>query len=292
VCEYQAAGNDHEEKVMNLAELIREPVECVPDRVALVIGAEQVTYGEIGRDVERCAAHLHARGVGPGDSVALLDDCSPLLLATILGAARIGAAAVPIHVELQVEELRSVMEIAGCGAVGIAGARHAGKLAAALGAPVLGVAEILQTEPEAPPPPVCGDLSLPCVRLLTSGTTGLPKPVPIRHDTFAPRMAGFAEHFDPDAPQGRSLLCVPGVHIGGLGGLLVGLANGGLLVIMQRFRSVDWLAAVEAHRISNAFLVPTMLRRILDDPAFDGTDLGSLRTVSYGAAAAPVELVE
>jgi long-chain acyl-CoA synthetase len=105
-------------------------------------------------------------------------------------------------------------------------------------------------------------------------------------------MASFAEDFDPEAPYGRSLLCVPGVHIGGLGGLLVGLASGATIVVMQRFRAGDWLAAVEEHRITMVFLVPTMLRRILDHKSFDGTDLSSLRAVSYGAAAAPVPMVE
>ena len=90
---------------MNLVELIREPVRRVPGRTALRVAGQEMTYGQVGEAVERCAAHLCQRGVGPGDSVALLDDCSPLLLAAILGAARIGAAAVPIHVELQLEEL-------------------------------------------------------------------------------------------------------------------------------------------------------------------------------------------
>ena len=63
-----------------------------------------------------------------------------------------------------------------------------------------------------------------------------------------------------------------------------GLASGATLVIMQRFRAGDWLEAVEEHRITMVFLVPTMLRRILDHKSFDGTDLSSLRAVSYGNA--------
>jgi long-chain acyl-CoA synthetase len=120
----------------------------------------------------------------------------------------------------------------------------------------------------------------------------LPKPIGFSHATFTPRMAGFANSFDAAAPYGRSLLCVPGVHIGGLGGLLVGLAGGNTLIIMQRFKAGDWLHQVERYRISQAFLVPTMIRRILDHPDFDRVDLSSLRALSYGAAAAPVAMVE
>jgi long-chain acyl-CoA synthetase len=277
---------------MNLVELIREPVLRVPERTALVVGGQERTYGQVGEAVERCAAHLSQRGVGPGDTVAVLDDCSPLLVAVILGAARIGAAAVPIHVELQLEELTEVMRLSDCGSVGVAGEPYREKLGAALGRPALGVVDLLDTRPEVEPPAVCEDLDQLCVKILTSGTTGLPKPIGFSHRTFTPRMAGFANAFDADAPFARSLLCVPGVHIGGLGGLLVGLAGGNTLVIMQRFKAGEWLQQVERERINMVFLVPTMLRRILDHPDFDSIDLSSLRALSYGAAAAPVAMVE
>ena len=277
---------------MNLVELIADPVRQVPGRTALVVNGQQATYGQLGEAIERCAAHLDQRGVRPGDCVALLDDCSPLLIASILGAARIGAAAVPIHVELQLEELREVMRLSECGPVGVAGEPYREKLTAALGRPSLGAADLLETRPEGEPPAVCQDLDQTCVKILTSGTTGLPKPIGFSHRTFTPRMAGFADAFDAEAPYGHSLLCVPGVHIGGLGGLLVGLAGGNTLVLMQRFDAGKWLHQVERHHINMVFLVPTMLRRILDHPDFDRVDLSSLRAVSYGAAAAPTAMVE
>jgi long-chain acyl-CoA synthetase len=277
---------------MNLAQLIAEPVLRVPDRVALILGDEETTYAALGVAIANCADQLERRGVGPGDSVPVLDDCSPLLIAALYGAAHLGAAIVPMHVELQTAELCKVMELSGCGSVGIAGAAFTAKLSEALGRAPLGSDEILGggAAPSSKEP--CADLELPCVKILTSGTTGLPKPIAISHRTFVPRMASFSNAFDPEGPFGRSLLCVPGVHIGGLGGLVVGLAGGNTLVILQRFRAGDWLRIVERHRINNAFLVPTMLRRILDHPDFDKADLASLRHVSYGAAAAPVSMVE
>lgn len=277
---------------MNLAQLISEPVRAVPERTALIIGDAEISYGDVGVAVRRCAEQLHALGVGEGDSVAVLDDCSLLMVSAILGAAWIGAAAVPIHVELKLAELRRVMELAECGAVGLAGAAHLAKLRQVLGDLAVGAEELLDRDSDVATPGICDDYDLTCVKILTSGTTGLPKPIGFSHRTFTPRMAGFANSFDDGAAYGRSLLCVPGVHIGGLGGLLVGLAGGNTLVILQRFRAEDWLRRVEEHRITNAFLVPTMLRRILDHPNFDSTDLSSLRLVSYGAAAAPVEMVE
>jgi acyl-CoA synthetase (AMP-forming)/AMP-acid ligase II len=64
------------------------------------------------------------------------------------------------------------------------------------------------------------------------------------------------------------------------------------VVILPRFEAGAWLRAVEQHRVSRTFVVPTMLQRILDHPDLPTRDLSSLRQISHGAAAAPVALVE
>jgi long-chain acyl-CoA synthetase len=224
--------------------------------------------------------------------VPLLDDAGVLLLASSLGAARIGAAVVPLHTQLTVAELRCVMELSSCAPLGIAGLAHAAKLSEALGQPALGERELIDDGELLAVPPVEGDGADDCLVLLTSGTTGLPKPVGISHASMAVRIAPFAAAFDPASPPVRNLMSSPGVHIGGLGGLLIGVASGATVVVMTRFDAGEWLRLVEHHKINMSFLGPTMLRRILDHPRFDATELGSLRVVTYGAAAAPVELVE
>lgn len=277
---------------MNLAQCIERPVSEVPERTALICGEREISYAELGRAVERAAAALAARGIGPGARVALLDDAGLLLLATVLGAARIGAAVLPLHIQLTAGELRHVMELSHCAALGVAGEAHAPKLSDALGRPALREADVIGTASSAPVPPLTGDGADDCLVLLTSGTTGLPKPVGISHASFGQRVGASMAAFDPRAPAQRSLMSSPGVHIGGLGGMLVGVAGGSTIAVMTRFDAGEWLRLVERHQISHAFLVPTMIRRILDHPKFDATDLGSLRTLAYGAAAAPVEMVE
>jgi long-chain acyl-CoA synthetase len=79
--------------------------------------------------------------------------------------------------------------------------------------------------------------------------------------------------------------------VGGSLGLLGALHGGRTTVVQVRFDAGEWLRLVERHRISSAFLVPTMLQRILDHPDFATTDLSSVRALYYGAAAAPVALV-
>jgi long-chain acyl-CoA synthetase len=87
------------------------------------------------------------------------------------------------------------------------------------------------------------------------------------------------------------MMCVPSFHVGGMLGLLLALYGGDTTVVLPRFDAGRWLELVEQHRVTSAFLVPTMLARILDHPNAVTADLSSLRSVSYGAAAAPVALV-
>jgi long-chain acyl-CoA synthetase len=87
-------------------------------------------------------------------------------------------------------------------------------------------------------------------------------------------------------------MAVPYFHVGGSLGLLGSLFSGNTTVMMARFDAGQWLQLVSQHGVAGAFLVPTMLHRILDHPDFPTTDLSSLVTIAYGAAAAPTALVE
>jgi acyl-CoA synthetase (AMP-forming)/AMP-acid ligase II len=70
------------------------------------------------------------------------------------------------------------------------------------------------------------------------------------------------------------------------------LYSGNTTVVQQRFDAGEWLGLVSQHRVVAMFLVPTMLQRILEHPDFADTDLTSLVAIAYGAAAAPVALVQ
>src|SRR5262249_54572349 len=152
-----------------------------PDRTALAAGDDTWTYRDLDRWVGRVALTLAARGVGPGDTVALVDNASVLSVATILGAARGGASSAQMNVMLTPDELGKLVATVGAG-VGVAGAPFRDRLGAALGAgAVLGEDDVAVTRdgPRAPTVAVAdGDDAL---ILFTSGTTGLPKPIAISH---------------------------------------------------------------------------------------------------------------
>jgi long-chain acyl-CoA synthetase len=96
---------------MNVGRAIDPAAEQVPDRTALIVGDRHCSYRDLARSVRGVAAALTARGVGPGDRVALVDDGSVLSVATILAAARIG----PIEVEEVLRRHPAVRDAGVCG---------------------------------------------------------------------------------------------------------------------------------------------------------------------------------
>jgi acyl-CoA synthetase (AMP-forming)/AMP-acid ligase II len=73
-------------------------------------------------------------------------------------------------------------------------------------------------------------------------------------------------------------------HIGGLGWALVGLANGAHSVIMRDLVPADVLDALERRAITNVFLVPTVLRMLVELPGAADRDYSALRSIAYGSS--------
>jgi acyl-CoA synthetase (AMP-forming)/AMP-acid ligase II len=283
--------------------ILDEAAAIDPGRPALVLAGQSTGYGELSAAVDRCAEGLLAHGVRPGWRVPLVDDASVLSVASLVALARVGASAALMNPRLTSGELEDMRLAAGAAPVGIAGPPYAEALAATGGERVLGADDLLAepgrggTDPGAPGGAAGGpggrgagaDPDDDAVVLFTSGTTGTPKAVPLSHGLLGPRVAAYAPRADPQPSV--SLMCVPLVHVGGMLGMLVALGRGSTTVVQTRFDAGEWLALVERHRVTTAFVVPTMLHRILDHPAFERSDLSSLVALSYGATPASTDLV-
>jgi len=276
---------------MDVGQTIAEAVAHVPARLALVVGSERINYAELDVLAQRCAVALSQRGVGPGDAVAVVDHGSPLAVAAIIGAARLGAAAAQMNPDLKLGEMGALGELIGA-KVGIAGPGHAEKLASALGGTVLAQDDVLAADAHHGLVAPAIDEESTGLILFSSGSTGLPKPVHISHRTVSDRLTYYGAPVNPAVDPPIDMMSVPLFHIGGTLGLLITLYSGRSMVILPRFDAGVWLRAVEEYRVSQTFVVPTMLRRILDHPDFTTRDVGSLVSLSYGAAPAQPELIK
>jgi acyl-CoA synthetase (AMP-forming)/AMP-acid ligase II len=276
---------------MNIGTIIDAAASGDPNRVALIIGKRTIGYGQLAAAVEQCAAGLAANGVVAGARVAVVDGGSLLSVASVLGAARIGAAAALMNPALTQAELRDLLRNAGCAAVGVAGEAYAGRLRAAGATKTVTPADVLRDRQLSPVSPVEEAPDRDALVLFTSGTTGLPKAVGITGGQLSARIRGIAAPFRADAAPTVGMMCVPFFHVGGSLGMLSSLYSGNTTVVQDRFDATEWLRLVQEHQVRTAFLVPTMLQRILEHPDFTGTDLSSLVAIAYGAAAAPVALV-
>lgn len=272
---------------VNLSQILDGPARDDADRPALILSnGERCSYGRLRAETLRWAGTLRSHGVGR-DRVVLADWGGMRGTAVTLGAARVGAAAAHVNPLLTADELTGIATASGFGGVAVA-ADDPNAVRVALGPHAVVLAQA-RDEPVDDEPIGCGDDE--ALVLFTSGTTGLPKPVSMSHGMLIRRLAAYRPAFDGSRPPSVAIMCVPSFHVGGILGLLLSLYSGDTTVVQPRFDAGEWLQLVERHRVQSAFLVPAMLARVLDHPARGDADLGSLRRIAYGAAAAPVALV-
>ena len=126
--------------------------------------------------------------------------------------------------------------------------------------------------------------------MYTSGTTSLPKGVMLRFRDFAAYVTANVEMAD-GSERGVALVCVPFYHIAGTTAMMTNLWTGRRLVIMPQFDPTSWLQLVAGEQVTNAFVVPTMMKQVLDEPSFTKTDFTSLTNLAYGGAPMPIQMI-
>lgn len=119
--------------------------------------------------------------------------------------------------------------------------------------------------------------------LYTGGTTGSPKGVMLSHANLYSCSFGAVL---PDCRQDRivGLHSAPFFHVAGVGLILQLALRQGTHVVLPRFEELAVLEAIQREKVVETFLVPTMIRAVLNHPRFDEFDLTSLRSLLYGAS--------
>lgn len=276
-----------------------------PDRLAVVCpGVGQLTFDDLNRRANQLVNALRARGLRPGDHVALLCSNRPEFAEVVVAVNRSGLILSAVNWHFSPDEIAYVVRDCQATAV-IAESRfaEAAKLAVgensqaavrlAVGAGINGFESYdaaLSAEPGE-------NISAPCLGSLmfyTSGTTGRPKGV--RHtavvENIGAFLAQFAAMYDFRRHADDAVLSTGPLYHGGSLQMCayVGLAWGITVVMMPQWAPEAMLELIERYRVTHAFCVPTMFHRLLALPEETRRkyDHSSLRLVLHGGAPTPI----
>ncbi len=289
---------------MNTAEFLQITAMVVPERDALVCGDKRVTFETMADRVNRLANWLQSVGAGPDNPVGAVSTNGMEYVETYYAAAKIGATFVPLNYRAKHEELTYMINTSDVHVLFV-GERYldlVGKLQPELTTvrhfvcydkPVDGMGHLEQilTSASADEPFVDVDESKPTVLIYTSGTTSQPKGVALSYLNLSVYVTNTMSPADPSEHGEVTLLSVPIFHVAGVTPIMSSVWGGRTLVILPQFDPELWLKAVEKERVTHSFVVPTMLKRIMDHPDFHKHDLSSLKLITYGAAPMPYEVV-
>lgn len=258
--------------------------EAFGDRVGVVCGDTRLTYAELRQKAYAAARALQGSGAR---YLALLDVNSPAAPVAIFAAAYAGIPYVPINYRLTTDEINELVARV-APAVLVASDEARARLDARADVCVLSREDFLSLpiDASAEPPMPSEDPRAVAVQLFTSGTTGKPKAAILRHENLMAYIVGTVEFGCADE-EDASLVAVPPYHIAGISSVLSSTYACRRMVQLESFDARTWIEAAAREQVSNAFVVPTMLSRIVEHLGETAVELPRLRALAYGGGKMP-----
>ncbi|HIG40405.1 MAG: class I adenylate-forming enzyme family protein [bacterium] len=276
---------------MNIAMFLQMAAEVCADRSALTYEGRHYTYLELF-DSAKKAAELFSNS--DCQFISVLDVSSPAVPVALMGAAMAGIPYVPLNYRLSPGQLNELLvriepaylvvddgkidDFKGAGAIVRGREDFLSSLESS--------ASIEFTWAEDP--------SAVAIQLFTSGTTGAPKAAILRHEHLVSYILGTVE-FMGAAEEHATLVAVPPYHIAGISAVMSSIYACRRIVQLPNFDPAVWLNLCANEKISNAFVVPTMLTRIIEEmeqSGFDTDSLNALEAIAYGGGKMPVPVIE
>lgn len=271
------------------------------DRRAIVFKGRAISRDELWASASRIADELAAASVGLGTPVGWLARNSPEMIAALLALVASGRPVCVVNPHEAPGLIASrLRELRFAAVVGVAADWHAEVGAAVREAGGIGLeidlsaAAPVRRLDETPGPAAAEHRLLPpdtVLELITSGTTGDPKRIPISAAKFLKGIAfgtrreagSAAAPATPAREKSPNLLSAPFSHASGVFHTLLALKEGRPIVLRERFRVADWLDDMRAFRPKVANLVPAAIAMVLASEA-TREDLSSLIVVRSGTA--------
>lgn len=270
--------------MISLGAKLKQLAELKPDAPAVTCGGVTLTYRQFHQLSNRAARGLAAKGVKFGDLVTLGLPNSTDFAVACWAIWKLGATPQPVSFRLPKGELEAIMELAKTPVV-IAQFDHK------IDRPLLSVPDLLALSDDDSDLP---DVTAPVSKAPTSGgSTGRPKLIlsgqPGETAEAIPEVGGWRLK-----PSSIAVLPAPLYHNAGFGMMMSAFSVGCHMVLLPRFEPEATLAAIERHKATWIYLVPTMMNRIwhLPEEVRGKYDLSSLETLWHLAAPCPAWLKE
>ena len=281
-------------QVMNLGNLLTQTALKYPDLPGFIQGDTTCTWSHINARVDALAHHLKAQGIRPGDRILVQLSNGLPLFESAWAAFKLGAVWVPVNYRLTPAEVAYIAKSSGAVLMITNSAFDAHVAASRAESPV--ALRVLRTDQPLYQQAVSAcngpfeaaeiTYQHPLWFFFTSGTTGRPKAAVLTHGQMAFVVTNHLADLLPGLRQDEaSLVVAPLSHGAGIHAL-VNVARGAASILLPG-ESLDCTAAfqaIEKYRITNLFTVPTILKRLAEDPAAGRFDHSSLKHVIYAGA--------
>jgi O-succinylbenzoic acid--CoA ligase len=250
---------------MKLDDWLAQRSQSCPDRTALIAEGDEMTYAQLEAEATWVARRLAAHGVRRGSTAALTMHGRREQVVLAHALMKLGATLLPLSPRLTDAER-----------TGIVAAEE----------PIVDLDDpglLTQTEADLP---LLGehDMDDVCARVLTSGSSGTPRPVGLTYGNFLWNAVGSGFNIGVD-PADRWLCCVPLSHIAGLSIVVRSTIYGTAAVLHDGFEVDRVAASLADDGITIVSLVTTMLARLLEA----GADLSGPRAILVGGGPVPEE---
>ncbi|MFK7915516.1 MAG: class I adenylate-forming enzyme family protein [Pseudomonadales bacterium] len=259
------------------------------NRVGVIDGDQQFTFGELADRCARLAAGLRALGCEQGDRVAILANNGHEYIETYVGVPASGLVVVPLNTRHAEPELRYALEDAGAKVL------IADRDVSAISGSVETVLDMQAYEElvQGAEPMALGegvaenDLA---GLFYTGGTTGKSKGVMLSHRNLISNTFHWLMTV-PHEPEDMELVIAPLFHAAGSNGVLGAIWKTTPQVTLAAFDPKQTLDLIEKHRATHTLGVPAMLSGIAEEQHSNPRDVSSMRYISHGGSPIATEVV-
>lgn len=298
------------DKMMWVADYPSEGAKKSPDRPAIIADTGRYTYTELDNASNRFAAYLDASGYQAGDRIAYVGKNNEMFFPVVFGCLRTGVVIVPLNWRCAPAEIAYMLEDSGSRLVIHDEEFTEGMLQATANLPAKpprmvawgarqtddarrNLAAIINSGAVAKAyrrtaPDECA------LQLYTSGTTGHPKGVMLTH-----RGISVARHVEIGSPDWDDwtdddiiLSAMPSFHTGGMAWMFTGMSRLLTCVLTADATPENLLALSQRYATTRTFMVPTVVRGLLEALISSGGKPPGLKSINYGASVMDVDLIK